>query len=43
MEQLSQLVVALMGREEVVCISVSGGGKVDDKVREGDEIDASES
>ena len=43
MEQLSQLFVALMGREEVGCVSVSGVGIVDDKVREGDEIDARES
>ena len=32
MEQLRQLVVALVGREEVGCASGSGGGTVDDKV-----------
>ena len=39
MEQLSQLVLALVGREEVGCASGSGGGvgTVDDKVGEGDE------
>ena len=34
LEQLRQLVVAMMGREEVVCASGSGGGNVGDKVEE---------
>ena len=45
MEQLRQLGVALVGREEVGCSSGSGGGgggAVDDKVGEGDEKDARE-
>ena len=43
MEQLRQLVVALLGREEVGFVSGSGGGTADDKVWEGDEKDARES
>ena len=43
MEQLRQLVVALVGRDEACYASGSGGGKVDDKVGEGDEKDAKES
>ena len=43
MEQLRQICVALVGREEVGCASGSGGGTVDDKVGEGDEKDARES
>ena len=43
MEQLRQLVVALVGREEVGCASGSGVGTVDDEVREGNEKDARES
>ena len=31
-QRLRQLVVALVGREEVGCASGSGGGRVDDKV-----------
>ena len=37
MEQLMQLVLALVGREEVGCASGSGEGTVDDKVGESDE------
>ena len=42
MEQLRQLVVAMMGREEVGCASYSGGGRgtVGDKVGEYAEVDA---
>ena len=43
LEQLRLLVVAVIGREQVGCASGSGGGTVDDKVGEDDEIDASES
>ena len=43
MEQLRQLVVTLVGREEVGCVSGSGGGTVADKVGEGNERDAGES
>ena len=43
MGQLKQLIVALVGREEVGCASGSGRGRVDDKVREGNERDARES
>ena len=43
MEQLRQLVVALVGREEVGCAVGSGEGTIDDKVEEGDERDARES
>ena len=43
MERLRQLVVALVGREEVGCASGSGGGTVDDKVGVGDERDARKS
>ena len=42
MEQLRQLVVALVEREEVGCARGSGGG-VDDNVEESDEKDARES
>ena len=34
MERLRQLVVVLVGKEEVGCASGSGGGGVDDKVGE---------
>ena len=37
------LVVAVVGREQVGCVSGSGGGTVDDKVGEDDERDARES
>ena len=40
MELLRQLVVELVGREEVGCASGSGGGTMDGKVTEDDEIDA---
>ena len=41
MERPRQLVVALVGREEVGCASGSGGGRtVDDNVGEGDEREA---
>ena len=43
LEQLRLLVVAVVGREQVGCTSGSGGGTVDDKVREDDERDARES
>ena len=43
MKELRQLVVAMVGREEVGCASGSGGGTVDNKVGEGDERDARES
>ena len=43
MERLRQLVVALVGREDVGCVSGSGGGTLDDKVEEDDERDARES
>ena len=36
-ERLRQLVVALVGREEVGCASGSGGGTVGDKVGKVDE------
>ena len=42
LEQLRLLVVAVVGREQVVCVSGSGGGTVD-KVGEDDERDARES
>ena len=42
MEQLRQLVVAMVGKEEVGCASGSGGETVDDKVGK-DERDARES
>ena len=42
LEQLRLLVVAMVGREQVVCASGSGGGTVD-KVGEDDERDARES
>ena len=32
LEQLRLLIVAVVGREQVVCASGSGGGTVDDKV-----------
>ena len=38
MEWLRQLILALVGREEVGCTIGSSGGTVDDKVEEGDEI-----
>ena len=34
LEQLRQLVVAMVGREEVFCASGSGGGTVGDKLEE---------
>ena len=40
MELLRQLVVELVGREEVGYASGSGGGTMDGKVTEDDEIDA---
>ena len=43
LEQLRLLIVAMVGREQVGCASVSGGGTVDDKVGEDDERDARES
>ena len=43
LEQLRQLVVAMVGREEVGCASGSSGGTVDNKVGEDDERDARES
>ena len=43
MEQLRQLVVALVGMEEVGCANGSGGRTVDYKVGEGDERDARDS
>ncbi|KAI0216746.1 hypothetical protein LSAT2_031282 [Lamellibrachia satsuma] len=43
MEQLRQLVVAVVGREEVGCASGSGAGTVDYKVGEDVERDARES
>ena len=43
MEQLRQLVVAQVGKEEVGCASGSGGETVDKKMGEGDERDARES
>ena len=43
MEQLRQLVVAVVGREEVDCASGSGAGTVDYKVGEDVERDARES
>ena len=43
MEQLSQLILVLVGREEVGCASGSSEGTVDDKVWGGDERDARES
>ena len=42
-QRLRLLVVAVVGREQVGCASGSGGGTVDDKVGEDDEIDARES
>ena len=33
LEQLRQLVVAVVGREKVGCASGSGGGTVDDKMQ----------
>ena len=35
MDRLRQLVLALVGREEVGSVSGSGGGEMDDKVGEG--------
>ena len=43
MERLRQLVLALVGREEVGCASRSSGGTVDDKVVGGVVRDARES
>ena len=43
MEQLRQLIVALVGREEVGCASGSGEGTVDNKVWKSDERGAGES
>ena len=43
LEQMRLLVVAMVGREQVGCVSGSGEGTVDDKVREDDERDARES
>ena len=43
MERLRQLVVAMVGREEVGCATGPGGGTVDDKVGKDDERDARES
>ena len=43
LEQLRLLVVAMVGRKQVVCVSGSGGGTVDDKVGEDDERDPGES
>ena len=43
LEQLRLLVVAMVGRGQVGCASVSGGGRVKDKVGEDDERDARES
>ena len=43
LEQLRLLVVAVVEREQVVCVSGSGGGTIDDKVGEDDERDARES
>ena len=43
LEQLRLLVVAVVGREQVGCASGSGGGTVDDKVREDDERDVRKS
>ena len=37
LEQLRQLIVAVMEREQVGCASGSGGGTVDEKVGEDDE------
>ena len=42
-ERLRQLVVTLMGREEVGCTNGSGGRAVGDKVGDGNERDARES
>ena len=42
-ELVQLLVVAMVGREQVVCASGSNGGTVDDKVGEDDERDARES
>ena len=41
MEHMMRVVIAMMGREEVGCASGSGGGTVEDKVGEDDEIDVS--
>ena len=38
----AEVVVAMVGREQVCCTSDSGGGTVDDKVGEDDERDARE-
>ena len=43
LEQLRLLIVAVVGREQVGCVSGSGGGTLDDKVGEDDEIGARES
>ena len=43
LEQLRQLVVAMVGREEVGCASGSGRGTVDDKVEQNDERNARKS
>ena len=43
LEQLRLLVVAMVGREQVGCVSGSGEGTVDDRVMEDDERDARES
>ena len=42
-EQLRLLVVAVVEREQVGCVSGSGGGRADDKVGEYDERNARES
>ena len=42
LEQVRLLVMAMVGREQVGCASGAGGGKVDDKVGEDDEIGARE-
>ena len=43
LEQLRQLIVARIGREEVGCANCSGGETVDDKAGEDDERDSRES
>ena len=43
LEQLRLFVVAVVGREQVGCVSGSGGGTVDDKVGVDNERDARES
>ena len=43
LEQLRQLIVAMVGREQVGCASGSSGGTVDGKVGEDDERGARES